>query len=219
MTIKRRLVVFILGLALLGAVIPKQPPPSSFDYHFESLDQSSLQTLLSQGALVIVRQRKDMSLINVTAAKVVNAPPEAVWAVVTDFENYPRFMTQTIEEKVLERQGDKMLVEQTLAIKVWQLPTVDLTYRLAYQLKPASRIRFWHAGGPLEGTYGGWDFVPAGPNRTFVFYTLYSNLTSLGWGLGSVMKAQPDFMAGINITTANLVAQSIKDETERRAKK
>jgi len=111
-----------------------------------------------------------------------------------------------------------VLVEQTLSIKIWQLPSVDLTYRLAYQLEPKSRIRFWHAGGPMEGTYGGWDLISAG-NQTLVFYTLYSNLTTLGWGLGGVMKSQPDFMAGINITTVNVVVKSIKEEAERRAKK
>jgi len=215
---KQRLSLLLVGLALLGLTIPKPPRESSFDYNFSALDQTTIKSLAQQGSLVIVRQRKDMSLINVTAAKVVNAPPEVVWAVLTDFEHYPKFMPQTTDEKVLERQGDMVLIEQTLAIKVWQLPSVDITYRLAYQLEPMTRIRFWHAAGQMEGTYGGWDIMPSG-TQTFVFYTLYSDLTSLGWGLGSVMKSQPDFMTGINITTATMVVKAIKEEAERRARK
>ena len=215
---KIRFSLLVLGIVLLGLNVPKPPKECSVDYNFAALDPATIKALSGQGSLVIVRQRKDMTLINVTAAKVVNAPPEVVWAVLTDFEHYPKFMPQTTAERVIERQGDKVLIEQTLSIKFWQLPSLDLTYRLAYQLEPMTRIRFWHAAGPMEGTYGGWDILPAG-TQTFVFYTLYSNLTSLGWGLGSVMKSQPDFMTGINITTANMVVKAIKEEAERRAKK
>jgi hypothetical protein len=36
--------------------------------------------------------------------------------------------------------------------------------------------------------------------------------------LGSVFKSEPDFMAGINVTTAMLVTRCIQEQAERRAK-
>jgi hypothetical protein len=64
------------------------------------------------------------------------------------------------------------------------------------------------------------DF-PAPPpevNQTLIFYTLYSDLGNLGWGLGSIFKSEPDFLAGVNVTTAILVTRCIQGESERRAK-
>jgi ribosome-associated toxin RatA of RatAB toxin-antitoxin module len=213
-----RLVLLGVCLTLLAPSMSSPPPACKADYGFSALDQATVKALISQGSLIVVRQRKDLSLINVTAAQVVNASPEVVWATLTDFEHYPRFMPQTTGEKILEREGNIYRIEQTIEVKIWQLPAVEITYQLINQLEPPNRIRFWHHSGTLEGTYGGWDLVPSGPKQTLIFYTLYSNLTSLGWGLGSIMKSQPDFMAGINVTTAMMVAKAVKGECERRAK-
>ena len=39
----------------------------------------------------------------------------------------------------------------------------------------------------------------------------------LGWGLGGIFKTQPDFMAGVNMTTAMMVVKSVKEVSEDRA--
>jgi len=214
-----RLVLLGVCLALMAPGMSSPPPECKADYGFSMLDQATIKALVSQGSLIVVRQRKDMSLINVTAAQVVNVSQEGVWATLIDFESYPRFMPQTAKNQIVGRQGNSLRIEQTLEVKIWQLPSVEITCQIVNQLEPPNRIRFWHYSGSLPGTYGGWDLVPSGPKQTLIFYTLYSNLTSLGWGLGSIMKSQPDFMAGINVTTAMMVAKAIKEESERRARK
>ena len=215
---KFRFSLLVIGLAILGLTVPKPPNECNANYNFAALDQATIKSLTAQGSMVVVRQHKDLSLINVTAAQVVNAPVETVWEALIDFKNYPRFLPQTAAARVVGKAGEQTVVEQTLAVKFWQLPSVDITYQLAYRFEPYSRIRFWWASGSLQGTYGGWDLVPAG-RQTLLFYTLYSNLTSLGWGLGGMMKSQPDFMAGINVTTAMMTAKAAKEESERRARK
>jgi len=220
---RRTLIVVLiaLGLALpfAGRVeIPAAPPETRPDYGFAELNPSTMKSLLSQGSLIIVRQRPDLTLINVTSGALVNAPLEKCWEVITDFEHYPEFMPQTTAERIVERDGDtRLVVEQTIGVKIWKLPSVDVTYQLVQELTPPNRLRFWHISGTLEGTYGGWDLVSAG-DQTMIFYTLYSNLTALGWGLGSAMKAEPDFMTGVNMTTAIMVTKAVKEETERRQK-
>jgi ribosome-associated toxin RatA of RatAB toxin-antitoxin module len=178
-----------------------------------------MDSLFRQGSLLIVRQKPDLTLINITGGQVVNAPLDQVWEVINDFERYPEFMPQTTAEKVLDRPDpNHVLVEQSIGVKIWQLPSVDITYKLMQELTPKSKVRFWHVEGTLAGTYGGWDLVSAG-DRTMIFYTLYSNLTALGWGLGGIMKSQPDFMAGVNATTIIMVTKAVKKEAERRAGK
>jgi ribosome-associated toxin RatA of RatAB toxin-antitoxin module len=220
----KRLILAVTALIVFSAAsraeAPFTPPAEvAMDYGFSSLDESTIQAMLTQGTMLIVRQRPDLSLVNVTSAQIVNTSMETVWSVVTDFEHYPDFMPQTAAEKIIEKRGDdQLLVEQSIGVKIWRLPSVDITYQLVQQVTPPNRVRFWHASGDLEGTYGGWDLVKAG-DKTMIFYTLYSNLTAMGWGLGAIFKTQPDFMAGVNVTTAMMVTKAVKEESERRAAK
>jgi len=223
MNTSAKVYIFFLALLLLplsgAGEISSPPPEAASDYGFAELDDATMKSLLKQGSMVIVRHREDLSLINVTSAQLLNAPLEVVWATITDFENYPDFMPQTTGEKIIEREGDnRLVVEQEIGVSIWRLPAVEVTYQLAQELTPPNRVRFWHHSGTLEGTYGGWDLVPAG-DQTMIFYTLYSNLTALGWGLGSVLKSQPDFMTGVNVTTALMVTKAVKEECEKRTKR
>ncbi len=214
------LLVLLIVVPGAGAEdIPEPPPGTRSEYGFAELDESTMEKLLDQGAMIVVRQNEDMTLVNVTAGQLVDAPLDTVWEVVTDFENYPEFMPQTSKQVVKKRHADDLIVvEQTIDVKIWRLPSVGITYQLAQELTPKRRVRFWHIDGDLYGTYGGWDLVSAG-DKTMAFYTLYSNLTALGWGLGSIFESQPDFMAGVNVTTAMMVAKAVKEEAERRAAK
>lgn len=219
---KRRLTVMVLAVMFILPIpaqvaIPPAPPETRADYGFAAMNEATMKALLAQGTLIVVRQRPNMSLINVTAGQIVNAPINLVWATITDFASYPKFMPQTAAMKIIERDGpNRMLIEQTIAVKIWRLPSVDTTYQLAQELTPNKKMRFYWVAGDLRGTYGGWDFVPVG-NQTMIFYTLFSNLTAMGWGLGSVFQSEPDFMAGINVTTALMVVKAVKVECERRA--
>ena len=151
------------------------------------------------------------------SGQIVNAPLDVVWRVITDFEHYDEIMPQTTAQKVIERDGNRVLVEQEIGVKIWRLPSVDVTQKIAHVLTPNTKARFYHVSGTLDGTYGGWDLVPVG-DKTMAFYTLYSNLTALGWGLGGIFRAEPDFMAGVNVTTAMMVVKSVKEVSESRAK-
>lgn len=225
MKMRKRTKILMAWLVLLllpipaSLKIPPAPRETAADYGFGALDQATMKSLLAQGTLIIVRQKSDLSLINITAGQVVNAPLEVCWATINDYANYPKFMPQTTEMKQIEKESDlKAVYQQTIAVKIWRLPAVETTYQLAHEATPSKKIRFWWVAGDLQGTYGGWDLVPVG-QQTMVFYTLFSNLTSMGWGLGAVFKSEPDFMAGINVTTAIMTSKAVKTEAEKRAKK
>lgn len=209
----------LLALLLASGVADLAHGAGTPDAELAAIDQAVVKRLMRQGSLVIVRQRPDLTLVDVTAGQVIDAPLEVVWATLTDFESYPRFMPQTESVRVVERQGAAAVTtEQALELKIWRLPSLDITYRLAYALAPPDRISFHQVSGDLKGTRGSWTLVRAGA-QTLAFHTLYSNLTELGWGVGGVFRGEPDFMAGVNVTTAMMVTKAVKGESERRAKK
>lgn len=184
-----------------------------------ALDPATMTSLLKQGSLVLVKQNADLTLHHVTAGQLVDAPLDAVWATITDLAGYSKYVPQTEGIKILSRSDDNhLLVEQSVKLKIWHLPSINIKNQLTHELQPPRRIRFKQVSGDLPGTWGGWDLVPVGA-QTMLFYTLYSNLTEVGWGLGAIFIAEPDYMAGINATTALTVARAIKQEAERRVKK
>ena len=184
---------------------------------FQGIDPSQVALLARQGSLNIIKYGKDGNLKEVVAAAVVDAPGDKVWETLADYPSYASFMPQTTAMKVVKNLSEnQVLTEQTILVEIWVLK-VNITYQHVQTLTPKSRIRFKHFSGDLPGTYGGYDIVDLpGSNQSLIFYTLYSNLNSLPWPIGPIMKAQPDFLASVNVSTASIVVKAVKAEAEKR---
>ncbi|MFH1810238.1 MAG: SRPBCC family protein [Pseudomonadota bacterium] len=214
----RHAVFMVLGCGLLILGAASSQPSSPVDKGLPALPASAVQDLLRQGELVLVARQADGTLREVTAGVLVDAPVDRVWQTITDFEHYPSFMPQNTEAKVLDGSpAGTVRVQQTVAMRVWRLPAIEVHYTLAHRLDPPTRVSFWQVDGELPGTRGRWELVAAGP-RTLCFYTTYTDLTQLGWGLGSMFRDEPEFMTGVTITTAMMVARATRDEVQRRVR-
>ena len=100
---------------------------------------------------------------------VVPAAPAAVWEVMLDCENAPRFLPKTESCEVLERPADgaSSLIER----KVRFLPVLPfVTLRIRSHFTPQREIRFQQEGGDLEILEGVWRLEPLGPERTRLTY-------------------------------------------------
>ena len=209
-----------LGLICLPPLADATPADTAGkELSFAELDAATMERLLRSGSLLLVRQNPDGSLKEVLSGGLVSAPVDLVWATLTDFERYPEFMPKTLKMQVLEKRSPKeWITEQTVEVII-SVFKVKLTYQHQQTLEPPNQIRFRHVSGDLSGTFGGWDLVPAGAGRqTMVFYTLYSNLMALPWPVGAILKAEPDFMTAVNVTTGLLVVKAVKEEVEKRAR-
>lgn len=132
----------------------------------------------------------------------IDAPPETVMAVITDFANYPKFLAEMSEAVVLRRDG-----------KVWVVKfAVSVVRRLEYTLRleqtSDTAMSWTYVEGAFKANKGGWNLEPLdGGKRTKAGYTI-----ELEIGMfvpGSVMKtilekSLPSTMA------------SFKKESERR---
>jgi len=185
---------------------------------FQGLDPSQIALLTKQGSLLVIKYDKKGKLREVVAASLVNAPAEKVWAVLTDFDSYPKFIPQTTGMKVIKQiSPTEVQTEQTVKVEIWVLK-VTIAYQHLQKLDPNKSIKFNYVSGDLPGTFGRYDLIEL-PNKpqTLLFYTLYSNLTGLPWPVGPIMKSQPDFMTSVNVSTTSMVVKAVKEETEQRA--
>jgi hypothetical protein len=127
---------------------------------------------------------------DVLAYTEVDAPPEAVYKVVTDFESYPKYMPYTKELKILRRLSTTEMITYQLLALPW---VSDRDFYLQVKLSPGSAATGgvfksqWFAvpdyRAEREGVVrmrvneGSWTFEPLdGGKRTRIVYSLLTNL-------------------------------------------
>ena len=94
----------------------------------------------------------------------IDAPPRAVYDVVVDYENYPKYMPEMLKVTIEDREGTAQIVEFCCDFGK------KMTYSLRIDHDEANLKTHWtYVGGDLKDSTGGWRFVPE-LNGTRVFY-------------------------------------------------
>ena len=104
-----------LLLTLLLLLVAAGP---SFAFDAAGVDQDVVQQLTGGSPLVVVEENKDGSLKLVTGGVLVEAPPEVVWEVITDYARYPEWMPEVEEMTVLKEEGNMREVRYDLLFKI-----------------------------------------------------------------------------------------------------
>lgn len=105
-----------------------------------------------------------------TESTLVNAPPEVVYRVVTDFERYVDWVSDLKKIEVLERDADGRPLEIEFRAAAFGRST---TYTLHYDYSRAPDVLAWHqTKGDLTSSLNGqYRFEPA-PGGTLLTYDL-----------------------------------------------
>ena len=107
------------------------------------------------------------------AVALIDAPPEAVWRVITDHPHFPEFMPGVVHCEIVEDTGTARLVAYGVKVK-WMSISYHLrlrydhdTFHVEYALDPS----FPHDVSDAQGT---WDLRPLDDGkRTRVVYSVY----------------------------------------------
>jgi hypothetical protein len=90
---------------------------------------------------------------------VVNKPPDALWAVMLNYQTFHEFMPRLERVEVLEKTKDTMKVTQTV-----RGPLGVISYTLDLIFKPAQRTVSWALDKSrkhdIADTFGVWEFLP-----------------------------------------------------------
>lgn len=103
----------------------------------------------------------------------IKAPIKKVYEVITDFENYPKFISGTKSAKILKKNKNKMEVE----FKIDVIKTI--TYSIAIELDPPNGFT-WSLikGEVMKSNSGGWQLKEIDKKNTKAFYEI-----EVGFGL------------------------------------
>ncbi len=138
--------LFLLLLLLLADALGGAPAAS--------VDRISVETD-GQGELIIVTASADMQV-----------DPRTVWAVISDYDRLAEFIPDMRSSRVIRRDGDQVLVEQTgeFAFLFFRQP---VEVRLAVSESPPRRIVAHAVGGNLQSMEGRYavESLPGGEVR------------------------------------------------------
>jgi ribosome-associated toxin RatA of RatAB toxin-antitoxin module len=101
--------------------------------------------------------------INVKIVLPIEARPEVVWKVLTDYEHMTEFVPHMKSCKVVERKGDVLTVEE-----VYRHLLVTMELLLSIKESPPDRIDFRRVGGNMKVYDGHWSIKPHNPDGTLL---------------------------------------------------
>jgi ribosome-associated toxin RatA of RatAB toxin-antitoxin module len=205
--------VFVLIAALLlpfpiGAV--KQIKLGSL---IGRVDFESLVPLLEKGELSLVESYRSGRLWQVTVVALVKASPDRVWRVLTDYQNYVKFMPNLDEIEITKRQGADVHIAYEL-----EVPGPNMDYTLIHHHVPKTRIDITLADdeGDIQTGAWRWELIPhQNGGQTILVYSLYTDVRESSWVLRQIMKSQPSLEHGLNVATGLVTVRAIKKRAEK----
>ena len=148
---------------------------------------------LEKGEVIVTSEKvagTDMPLSQVEA--VIETPPEAVWALVSNCGQYARTFDRILASEELSREGNVVTCKVTTDLP---FPLSDLTSvnRAVHTVEPGKRwLREWKlVQGDYEFNNGSWELLPfhGDPKRTLARYRLHAQ-PKVGLPQGLVRAAQ-----------------------------
>ncbi len=180
----------------------------------DTLDTGSLIGLLSEGTLILVKERPGGGVESVLSGVQINAPADRVFDTIQDFESFPSFMPQTDMVRILSHDGNEYNLEFKVSLKFGIIST-KFSYVLKHIVDRSNMsIRFDYVKGEPKDVHGMWKVVRLSEDSSAVFYEFHSNLRSLGFMMKKVLSAEPSLETAIQTSTAYMITKALKKKME-----
>lgn len=135
-----------------------------------TIDASAEARLAAGAVLVEAMVDEAEGAARVSAVIDIAAPPEAVWAVMTDCDRAPKFVPDLVSCRILESDPNGAWdVREHIIDWAWFLPNVRNVFRSEYE--PPRVLRFKRVDGDMARSEGEWRLEPRnGRAGTRLFY-------------------------------------------------
>jgi carbon monoxide dehydrogenase subunit G len=139
------------------------------------LDLKTLKMIDERGG-GIIRETLDGKTIDALSYKVINAKPETVWDVITDFDNYENIFTGS-SCKVESKNGNEVILTQETSKFSVLIFSFGYELHAKYTLDPPYHLSYKAIDGIYEGSHGEFNIVPIeNGQKTLLFHSVGLNL-------------------------------------------
>ncbi|UCD83212.1 MAG: SRPBCC family protein, partial [Deltaproteobacteria bacterium] len=177
----------------------------------EGIEPEKLDYLLKKGQMVIIDEMIDEVPWLLSVGIPVDAPVDDVWKVISDFENYNKWVP-SCKSTVVTHHGENIVeIGFTLGFKFIFIPLYVKYTNRHYHQSPL-RSDWTGLGGDIEKNCGWFQNIPVSENNSLFFY---SNWTLPGSGLLKKMYEKYPFLdVGIGMSAATVYTRKLKDRVE-----
>lgn len=169
--------LFLAGLVLAAAL----PAEYAKAPNGEALTEEDYAALANGEILVVLEEIPDTPVKVATAVALVAAPPEQVFAVLSDRTEFPHFMPYCKKVEVKEKKGEWSRVRFELdfpppiANRHYVLQLTDRIEEVSGTTVLTSRWTYEPGSGNINDTYGSWEVLPYEGNASFIRYTVFTD--------------------------------------------
>lgn len=153
------------------------------------------------------------NVIFITSLMLINKPVNEVRSIVTDYENYEKFMPRT-ERSGVVKQDEKRAILVTEVKFDTPIGKMDETLYLQYTQEDDGDITIALLKGAVDAALSRWQFLDAGNNRTLAVYTSWTDLGSSNFIVRAVLKSDPDLKRAAPIGLGAVVIEEFKKRAE-----
>ena len=176
----------------------------------QKLDESTLKELLNRGELIHLEEENG-KLKHIDYAIIIDAPLDKVWQVITDFENYPDFIPGQKVCKIINKQGNEMIVESAVEFKFMGVGST-VSYTTKYILQKPELIIFDTKKNRETGRY---KFIPIDEGkRVVLFRTKEVDRDNFTGVVKILIDKKPDMESSLYLSPLRINMKAIKERAE-----
>lgn len=168
-------VVMAIAIACCTPALPARA--SLFDGPVDRLSSMERDSLRSGQTVVTGEKGKYVARV------LVDASPDQVWQVLTDYGNLSKFIPNMASSQILESRDNRKVIEQVDSRQVFVV-TITSRTKLAIQETDRKQIDFRLIDGDLSKMEGYWKMEPVSsvprrsPNQVLITYTVNAQPSS-----------------------------------------
>lgn len=170
------------------------PPLNQLSTDLDPAQQQELQ----QGEVLLIGSEGDYTVLSL-----VQAAPDTVWKVLTNYEQFPEFLPSVVASRVLERRDNRVLVERKDRRKIGFMPirVKMVTENIEHG---RDRIDYRMVDGTLDEMTGTWELTSVSSDNGAEQTLLAQKITARA-SMGPLQPYFYDvFEAGLKEMTADL---------------
>ena len=96
---------------------------------------------------------------------------DTAWSVLTDYDNFDRFLPNITASKIISENGDRIVFEQTNMVDLWLFQEEFTVQIAATKFKP-SKVDFQLADGELKKLIGRWQIEEISPGKILISHAV-----------------------------------------------
>jgi len=211
-----------IAMALLAAFVfaAASAPASANDPLWKKIDRAQLVKMLEGGRVGFVDRGLYPGKEMAESGVLINAKPEEVWNVITDFERYPKMINQISKVEVLEKNAKFARIHFYMFLIKLGPVKVQTNYIQKWTLDKPKKITMTGDEPPKNGKKEipiTWELLPTPDGkRTMLFYTTISDLRDGGMIGGYMVDRQPTIQIGFDLANALTQTEAVKEQIEKK---